>query len=266
MHETMRRRKCGDLIYYTCDRLPVRHAFTTRLGGVSTGDCAGLNLGFGRGDDPAAVRENYARLTGALGMPLPRVTLTQQIHADHVAVVGEQAVGTGLHQPMDWGADALVTALPDTPLAGFYADCVVTLLYDPTAQVCGVCHAGWRGTALEILPKTVQRMADALGACRETMLAVIGPSICAACYETDADVPEAMLAQMGDRAAPFVTRRGAKYHVDLHGLNAMELAAAGLRPEHIIDSGLCTRCMHEEFWSHRYTHGRRGVQAGVICL
>lgn len=70
---------------------------------------------------------------------------------------------------MAWESDALVTNLPDTPLAGFYADCVVTLLYDPASHSCGVCHAGWRGTALGILPKTVDVMAAKLGAKRESL-------------------------------------------------------------------------------------------------
>lgn len=265
MHSAMRRRQCGDLIYYTCDRLPVRHAFTTKTGGVSQGDCESLNLGFQRGDRPECVRRNYEILAKTLDVPFERFTLMQQVHESRVVAVDQDAVGTGLHKPMDWRADALVTDLRDTPLAGFYADCVVTLFYDPTGQVCGVCHAGWRGTAQEIAAKTVDRMA-ALGACRETTVAVIGPSICQSCFETDADVPDAMYAQMGERVQPFIATRGAKYHVDLQGIQEMTLRQAGLRPENIVNSGLCTKCHADEFWSHRATNGHRGVQAGVICL
>ena len=265
MHASMRRRQCGDFIYYTCDRLPVRHAFTTKAGGVSTGDCESLNLGFARGDDPACVRQNYAILAHALDMPLSRMTLTQQVHEDRVAVVTPQAVGTGLHQPMDWNADALVTSLPDTPLAGFYADCVVTLFYDPTAKVCGVCHAGWRGTAKEIAAKTVQKMVEN-GAKPEQIVAVIGPSICQGCFETDADVPDAMRAQMGAAVDKHILKKGAKFHVDLQGIQGDTLRRAGLHPDNIINSGICTRCQSDIFWSHRATNGKRGVQAGVICL
>lgn len=265
MHASMRRRQCGDFIYYTCDKLPVRHAFTTKAGGVSTGDCESLNLGFHRGDDPDAVRENYAILARALEIPLERMTLTQQIHEDRVAVVTEQAVGTGLFQPMDWNADALVTALPDTPLAGFYADCVVTLFYDPVAKVCGVCHAGWRGTAKEIAAKTVHKMVEN-GAQPEEIIAVIGPSICQSCFETDADVPDAMQAQMGAAVGAHIRKKGAKFHVDLQGIQVDTLRRAGLHPDHIINSGICTRCQSDLFWSHRATNGKRGVQAGVICL
>lgn len=265
MHSSMRRRQCGDLIYYTCDRLPVRHAFTTKSGGVSHGDCESLNFGFNRGDDPQNVRRNYQILADTLHIPFARMTLTQQVHESRTVIVEESAVGTGLHKPMDWRADALVTALLDTPIVGFYADCVVTLFYDPTARVCAVCHSGWRGTAQEIAGKTVEQMVS-LGAHRETTIAVIGPSICQDCFETDADVPEAMHMQMGDKVAPFICMQGKKYHVDLQGIQQMTLQSAGLQPENIINSGLCTKCMSHVFWSHRATNGRRGVQAGVICL
>lgn len=266
MNQEMRRNRQGDLTYYTCARIPVRHAFTTKSGGVSTGACESLNLGFGRGDTEQNVRRNYEILTTALHMPLERLTMTRQVHGNAVSVVTEETAGTGLHKPLLWESDALVTNLPGVPLAGFYADCVVTLLYDPVSRTCGVCHAGWRGTALAILPSTVDAMAGRLGAKRESLVAVIGPSIGQCCFETDADVPAAMERQMGGAVRPFIAPRGEKFHVDLQGINAMLLEEAGLARENIVDSGLCTYCRSEEFWSHRVTNGKRGVQAGMICL
>ena len=106
----------------------MRHAFTTKRGGVSTGACESMNLGFGRGDDPENVRRNYHILADALSIPYERITMTKQVHRDAVTVVTEETAGMGLTQPMAWESDALVTNLPNTPLAGFYADCVVTLL------------------------------------------------------------------------------------------------------------------------------------------
>ena len=116
------------------------------------------------------------------------------------------------------------------------------------------------------LPKTVDVMAAKLGAKRESLVAAIGPSIGPCCFETDADVPEAMERQMGAAVRPFIAARGVKFHVDLQGINTMLLRNAGLAAENILNSGLCTYCHSDEFWSHRVTHGRRGVQAGVICL
>lgn len=266
MHTSMKLVQKGDLRYYICEKLAVRHAFTTKSGGVSTGSCESLNLGFSRGDDPEKVRENYRILCAALGMDYGRVTRTEQVHRAEVSVVTEDLVGMGLHQPATWESDAIVTNLPDTPLAGFYADCVVTLLHDPVSGSIGVCHSGWRGTAAGILGKTVDTMVRELGARRESMVAVIGPSIRQCCFETDADVPEAMEKGMGAGVRRFIEPRGAKWFIDLQGINANLLRQAGLRPENIVDSGLCTCCRCDEFWSHRVTHGVRGVHAGVISL
>ena len=266
MHQSMCRIQRGPFVYYTCRRLPVRHAFTTKYGGVSTGHCESLNLGFSRGDEEASVRENYRRLAEALGVDEKRFTLTRQIHETEVSVVGEEQVGMGLHRPMAWRSDAIVTALPDTPLCGFYADCVVTLLYDPATHTAGVAHAGWRGMAGGILPKTVEVMVARLGARRESLIAVLGPSIRQECFETDADVPEAMERLLGVAVRPYIREKGAKFHVDLQGIGVKLLRDAGLAPENVIDSGLCTMCHSDEFWSHRATRGVRGVQGGVICL
>lgn len=267
MHQDFRRVQSGDLIYYTCERLSgVRHAFTTKRGGVSQGDCESLNLGFNRGDKRENVLRNYRILTDALGMPYDRLTMTCQVHRDEVSIVTEEQAGMGLTRPMAWESDAIITDLPGVPLAGYYADCVVTLLYDPASRTAGVCHAGWRGTVKNILGKTVDAMVRGLGTHRESLIAVIGPSIRQCCFETDADVPSAMEAEMGARVRPFIQTRGPKFHVDLQGLNAQALADAGVLRENIVDSGLCTFCHSDEFWSHRVTRGRRGVQAAVICL
>ena len=204
MNESMCRVQRGSFVYYTCRRIPVRHAFTTKFGGVSTGACESLNLGFNRGDELGNVRENYRLLGEALGVDETRMTLTKQIHDTQVSVVTEDKVGMGLHRPMEWQSDAIVTALADTPIIGFYADCVVTLLYDPATHTAGVCHSGWRGMAAGILPKTVDVMAEQLGTKRESLIAVLGPSIRQECFETDADVPEAMEELLGAQVHPFI--------------------------------------------------------------
>ena len=133
-------------------------------------------------------------------------------------------------------------------------------------RTAGVAHAGWRGMAAGILPKTVEVMAEKLGAKRESLIAVLGPSIRQECFETDADVPEAMERLMGERVHPFIAEKGVKFHVDLQGIGVRLLTDAGLSPENVIDSGICTKCCADEFWSHRATHGHRGVQGGIICL
>lgn len=264
MHHLIHRRNENGLIYYTCGAITAPHLFTTKFGGVSTGYLSSLNLGFSRGDNRENVIQNYEILAKHFGVPRERFTMTKQVHGDTVRVVDQQTMGMGHSQPMRWETDAIITNLPGVPLCGYYADCVVTLLHDPVSRSIGVCHSGWRGTANGILAKTVYAMQQQYGAKPENIQAVIGPSIRQCCFETDLDVPEAMHHTMGDAVNRFIEQRGNKYFIDLQGINCMRLEQAGVKT--IIDSGLCTKCMHKEFWSHRQTHGLRGVQAGIIML
>lgn len=264
MNTNMERKTAGELVYYTSRTIDIPHLFTTKYGGVSTGHVASLNLGFNRGDEPENVRKNYDILAGFFGVPKERLTCTKQVHNDEVGIVTEKEIGMGLGQPNSWAVDAVVTNLPGVPLCGFYADCVVTLLYDPVSRSIAACHSGWRGTAKGILKKTVRTMHEQYGANPADIRAVIGPSIRTCCFETDRDVPDAMLEEMGEKAAPYIAKRGEKYFPDLQGINRMLLQEAGVT--NIVDSEICTQCRCDEFWSHRATKGKRGVQAGVIML
>lgn len=264
MHQFIHRQQKNGLVYYTCDTITTPHMFTTKFGGVSTGHLSSLNLGFNRGDERENVLQNYQILAEYFHVPRERMTMTKQVHGDCVRIVDEKTMGMGLGQPMCWETDAIVTNLPNVPLCGYYADCVVTMLHDPVSRCIGVCHSGWRGTANGILAKTVRTMCEQYGADPANIQAVIGPSIHQCCFETDADVPDAMRETMGDTVEPFIEKRGEKYFIDLQGINRMRLEQAGVG--NIVESGLCTKCMHEEFWSHRATNGLRGVQAGIIML
>ena len=264
MNASMERKKDGELVYYTSRTIDIPHMFTTKFGGVSTGHVESLNLGFNRGDERENVLKNYDILAGWFGVEKERLTCTKQVHNDEVGVVTEKEIGMGLGQPNSWQVDALVTNLPGVPLCGFYADCVVTLLYDPVSRSIAACHSGWRGTAKGILKKTVRTMAEQYGAKPENIRAVIGPSIRNCCFETDRDVPDAMREEMGERVNPYIEKRGVKYFPDLQGINTMLLREAGV--EQIVDSEICTKCHSDVFWSHRATQGHRGVHAGVIML
>ena len=105
-------------------------------------------------------------------------------------------------------------------------------------------------------------MADNFGCDPKNIRAAIGPNIGACCFETDADVPEAMLSAFGQEVAPYIEKRGEKYHLDLKAINAVILRRAGV--QHIDISENCTMCEHDRFWSHRYTKGERGSQGAII--
>ena len=245
----------------------IHHGFSTRQGGVSAPPLDALNLGISRGDDPAAVRENYRRFCAAIGEDDRHAVLSQQTHTANVRRVTAEDAGKGLTVPRDYtDVDALITNEANLPLTVFSADCGIILLYDPEHHAVGAVHAGWRGCAAGILQKTVEAMSAAFGSDPAAMLAAIGPCIGQCCFETDADVPDAMRAALGNTADQYVQRKGAKFHVDLAGLNRQWLLKAGVLPAHIAVSSLCTACRRDLFWSHRKMGDARGAQVAMISL
>lgn len=251
----------GTLEYLTAEGIKVPHCFTTRYGGVSTGTQASLNLAYGRGDSMENVEENLRRLAAALEFDPEKYVLTRQIHSDIVRVVTEEDCSGFCHRDYP-ECDALVTNTPGVSLLVFTADCTPLLFHDPVTGAVGAAHAGWRGTAQAIGAKTVKAMVENFGCKPENIRAAIGPNIAQCHFETDRDVPEAMIAAFGSEVEPFMEKRGEKYYLDLKQINAMILRRAGIR--HIEISEDCTYCQSDRFWSHRVTKGERGSQGAVI--
>ena len=254
--------KIGRLSYLTADNISVPHCFTTRLGGVSTGHLASLNIGTHRGDDPENVRRNYEILADALGFDTKKLVLTHQTHTDRVLKVGMNEYGAGLTKPELTECDALITNEPGTALVVFTADCTPILLEDPVTGAVGAAHAGWRGTAAGIAAKTVEAMCNAYGCKAENIRAAIGPNIGACCFETHSDVPEATLASLGAEAEMFIRQAGEKYYVNLKEMNALWLKRSGVRDIEV--SNACTACNTDLFWSYRRVGDARGSQGAII--
>ena len=254
--------KRDDLVYFTAPGIETKHCFTTRLGGVSSGHLAAMNIGTHRGDDPRKVQKNYGILADDLGFDPEKLVLTTQKHTDTVLRVGAAHWGAGLTAPELPDCDALVTDTPGTALVIFTADCTPVLLYDPVTGAVGAAHAGWRGTARRIAEKTVQTMVSAFGCKPENIRAAIGPNIAQCCFETDADVPQALAESYGEDVWAYIQKRNDKYYVNLKAVNALSLRRAGVR--HIEVSDRCTACETELFWSHRRTGGVRGSQGAII--
>jgi len=255
------------LIWLTSSQLEgTAHGFSTRPGGVSAPPWDRLNLGPTRGDAPAAVTENYRRFCGVIGTDPQRMVMSHQVHETTIRVCTSADCGKGLTRERDYTADGLVTNEPGLPLVVFSADCGLILLHDPVNRAIGAVHAGWRGCAAGIVEKAVQTMTDVYGSDSAHIRAALGPCIGACCFETDDNVPEAMLAALGSEAEPYLKRHSIKWHVDLAGLNRQWLLRAGVLPEHIDVSGLCTACHPELFWSHRKMGEQRGLQVAMIAL
>lgn len=256
------------LVYMTSSVIKARHAFTTRFGGVSEGDFASLNLGSGRGDPQENVEENFRRVAALMGVGGNDCAVTRQVHGNEVRVVtsaDKHVLGT--RTPYD--ADGIITVERGLPIFCFTADCVPALLCDAKHGVIAAVHCGWRSSVADILGVTIEKMCS-LGATRETICVAQGAAIGRCCFETDDDVPTAVTRYLsGDSDGLFDRRDDGKTFVDLRAANTRRLLQLGLREENMDASDECTVCLHDKYWSHRYTsrHGLgRGSLAAAIVL
>lgn len=264
-----------------------RHLITTRRGGVSKGPFSSMNLSFARGDDPADVAENYRRAGEALCCPPARMAAARQSHTVHIRRVGEEDGGKGVLFPCDYSdVDGLITDTPRLALVTLYADCVPLLFADEKGRAVGAAHSGWRGTAQGMGPRMVRAMEEAFGVAAGELLASIGPCVCQSCYQVSGEVARRFLALDGeetkkDRLAAAHRLYGqerplrvvepdpkepGKYRLDLALANLLLLTAAGMAPERIFVSDVCTCCNSGYLFSHRASADRRGNFAAFLML
>ena len=219
----------------------VTHGFFTRKGGASSGIFAGLNCGTGSSDLAEVVQINRARVAAAMGGPLVTV---HQVHSPDVATI------TGVQTGSAAQADAMVTAVPSLVLGILTADCQPVLFADRAAGVVGAAHAGWRGTRDGVLEATLTAM-EALGAKREAITAVIGPTISQAAYEVGPEFVEGFVDDDHEAGRFFAQGSGDRALFDLPGYALWRLRAAGIG--HAEWTRHCTYRDPARFYSYRRT-------------
>lgn len=246
----------------------VRHCFTTRYGGVSEGMFSKLNLSFTRGDVKESVEENYRRIAEAMGVPYEKIVCSDQTHTTNVRVVTEADAGTGIIRPKDYtDVDGLITNVPEITLATFYADCVPLYFVDPVHHAIGLSHSGWRGTVARMGKCTLEAMRREYGTKAADVYCAIGPSICQDCYEVSEDVAVQFEEAFSGHESEILLNKGnGKYQLDLWEANEIVLLEAGVKPEHLAVTDVCTCCNPELLFSHRASHGKRGNLGAFLCL
>ena len=271
--EKMNVRKKGDIVYLTFPSLEretaIYHGFSTRLGGVSEGIYHSMNLSFTRGDQEEAVKENFNLISSAIGFLPESIVTSDQTHTTNVRVVTQEDQGSGIMKPRAYtDVDGMVTNVPGLTLATFYADCVPLYFYDPVHCAIGLSHSGWRGTVGKIGKVTVETMMRVYGTKPEDVLAAIGPSICQECYEVSADVIEQFRGAFEEKDWNdlFYAKENGKYQLNLWKANEKIFLEAGILPEHISLSNLCTCCNPKFLISHRASHGKRGNLAAFLGI
>ncbi len=244
--------------HLTCAVGRARVRFTGRLGGVSTGPYAALNLGSWTDDDPAAVRTNRAILAGYAGVGPERIAQARQTHGTTVRTVAATADLPGPDLADVREADGVATALPGTPCVVLCADCVpVALVAD---DAVAMVHAGWRGLVGGVIESGLRALAAVGGGDPVGVTALIGPSAGPCCYQVGDEVHAALASSATANGDPV--RVGDR--ADLWAAATGRLRTAGVTRVHAARA--CTICDPEHHFSHRRDAGATGRQAGMAWL
>ncbi|MDO4966225.1 MAG: peptidoglycan editing factor PgeF [Lachnospiraceae bacterium] len=269
--------------YEALDKLPfISHLFTTRLGGVSKDHLSSLNLSYTRGDDDENVTENFRRVAKEMHITIDDIVLSHQTHTNNVRVITEADKGKGITKPLDYSdVDGMITNVKGICLSTFYADCVPLYFVDPVNKAIGLSHSGWKGTVTRIGKETIEAMAKEYGSNPRDILVAIGPSICMDCYEISEDVAERFIEEFGlHNSIPdyadlnkneykkviLAKKPAGKYQLNLWEANIRVFLDAGILPEHISLTNVCTCCNSELLFSHRKTNGQRGNLGAFLML
>lgn len=197
------------------------------------------------------------RFTSRTGKPALRPLLAHQIHSDVVLYV----TGDGCYT-----ADGFITDLTGMAIAVKTADCTPVLMYDDKVKAAAAVHAGWRGTVAGIVLRAYEKMLS-LGATAENIRIAIGPSVCFDCYEVNEDFRTAVRDGLGSELCDmFVREKANRLHADVAGMNAQLLRNSGVPDANIAESGLCTCCRPDLFYSYRRDGAKDGCQWSIISV
>lgn len=258
--------------YLTYNRLSdidfIRHAFSTKHGGVSTDEWTSMNFAFSRGDNPENVLENYKIFSDAVGFDYNSLVTSSQDHHTYVRPVTKNECGIGIWREKDiMSVDALITNEPNVTLVTHYADCTPLFFVDTVGKAIGLAHAGWRGTVGKIGEEVIKKMTALYGTNPSNVVVAIGPAISKCCYEVDEDCAENFYNLKDLDNSKFIfPKEDGKYMIDLLETNRQIVMKEGVKKENIVLSDLCTKCNSDLLWSHRATNGHRGTMCAFMCI
>lgn len=247
------------------------HGFSTRYGGVSDGIYKSMNLSFSQGDDERRVLKNHGIMAKTMGVELADMVYSHQTHTTNVLRVTKEHAGMGFTITRNFhDVDGFVTDVPGLMLVTAYADCVPLYFADTRLHVIGLSHSGWRGTVNNMAQATVDKMSYEFGSRPCDIAAFIGPSICASCYEVGGDVARNFRDRHGAESEKILTKKEAasedKYYLNLHAANRINMLNAGISPQNIHVTDICTCCNPELLFSHRASKGKRGGLCGYMMI
>lgn len=244
----------------------VGHGFSTRLGGLSKGPFAYLNLGLKRGDSNENVVQNRQRFLGIWGKNEEDLFYGEQVHGKNVFLIDRAFLKKGSREIP--ATDALITSEPQLLLGAFSADCLLAFFLDPIKAAVGIAHAGWRGTFKGILAHVIEAMEKEFKSDPGFLEVLMAPSIGPCCYEVGKEVLDiARASRWGNEAVFYPGSRPRHFFLDLQKTNINILCKAGVNPSKIITNEFCTCCRQDLFFSYRRAKGgATGSHMGIIFL
>ena len=248
-------------------RYGIKHAFSTRVGGVSSEPFSSLNIGASCGDSSACVERNRRVLCAAIGSDYSKMTVCNQVHGAKVHVVYSGNCGNVADSSVEvCAADAMITNTAGVVLQCAFADCVPILMYEPNVRAIAVAHAGWRGTVAGVATAAAKAMCEQYAANMRNILVAIGPAIGSCCFEVDAPVAQHFYDGYGVDSRVIVNKGNGKYNIDLERANKLLVLQSGINSINIACAHVCTSCNTDKFYSYRKECGKTGRHAAIIAL
>jgi len=240
----------------------IKHFFSTRNKGVSKGVFESLNFGTHHGEE-INMKINLALLANELQLNIEKFIIPKQTHSDLIGIVNESNYASVFEN-----TDALITNIPSLVLSIKTADCVPILLFDPDKNVVGAVHSGWKGTALNIVGKTVCAMTKTYGSDPGNIITALGPCIGFKSYEVGFDVIQKIRLAVNDNTSIpiFENTKPGKFFLDLTKTNIQLLLKSGIKDTNIDTSQLCTYSIKEDFYSARRDGSITGRMMNGICI
>ncbi len=217
------------------------------------------NMSLAYGDTGQALPSRKSFLE-PLGIDYRHLVAAEQTHGSTIACVSAADRGRGAltYDTAFRSTDAFITNEPCVPVSIFTADCLSVFIYDTKTHALGLVHAGWRGTAAGVVARTVLEMQRTFNADPKSMIVGLGPAIRRCCY------------QVGEEFNDFFTfgvyKVDDSYYLDLIETNTRQLLDSGVDRNRITDSGVCTACHAEDFFSYRREGASCGRSMSVMML
>ena len=218
--------------------------------------------------------DSYKKTCNALGTDYKNIVKTNQEHTDNIKIVKEKInkefMDINLEEYKE--TDGMITNKRNLMLSTTNADCILFLFLDPDTKTIANVHSGWKGTLQRISAKTVEKMQKEFNCKPENIICCICPSIRKCHFEVDKDVKEMFEKEFKDlqisNSIDIMEKQQTheKWNIDTVLINKIILEQKGLKPENIIDSGICSVCNSDLIHSYRVEKQGYGLNTALISL